>query len=337
MQIKWKSEKGYTGIDVAVAIGILFIFTLLISSIFANIYLQYSDAQRNAVASAYAVSISELIDKLYYQDVNNNKLSEEIENMNITNGYTVSTNVERYIPEGLTPETSRDVVKIVTINVSYKISNITKNVSIRKIKTKEILITPNRPKLASDMIPVKFVYTNVQLGQGYWQICSENDSTWYNYNNKAWANIMLANNLIVEGDVQVTNENKADLVGKKVTSASQMFEWIPKYAYKAQNNEVTFIYSTSQKYVDSEGNLQDFDENSGYLLNNCFDEITGFWIAKGNYENENINVNFSINATLYNIAQNQKQAVSILSRSGYGTNLTTYSNIEDTRYVIIVK
>ena len=320
----WRSQNGYTGIDVAVSIIILLVFTAIISTIFVNIYMQYSDAQRNSVASSYLVSLAETVDKMYYQDVSTENLQDAISNMNIAKGYTVTANVTRYQTGD-----SEDLVKTVSINVSYKLGNNTKNLSIDKIKAKEILITPNRPKISSNMVPVKYVVTDIITGTGYWQITSENDSTWYSYDNKVWANMMLADNLVVEGNIIVTNDNKANLAGKRITTVSQNFVWIPRYW--ASGEELKFLYSTSDKYVNQEGNLANLGNN--YTISEAFNENTGFWIARLDYDI--IKTQLDRNTTLMSVTAAQKQAAMILSQSKYGENFNEFT-ISDNRYAMTI-
>ena len=326
MSKMWKSQSGYTGIDVAISIVILLIFTALISTIFVNIYIQYSEAQRNSIASSYIAYISESVDKMYYQDVSNENITSIINDMNISSGYTVTATVVKYQPEG---NNSMDLVKTVKINVSYKVGNTTKNLSVDRIKAKEILITPNRPKVSDGMVPVKYVVTDIMSGTGYWQITSENDSTWYNYDNKVWAKIMLTENLTAEGNISVTDENKSKLVGKKITNISQIFEWIPRYA--TSGNNLRFLYSTSDKYVNNERNLETLE--TGYTVPEAFGVKTGFWIAKRDYET--INTQFERSVALMSISEEQKQAALVLSESNYGEHASEYINISNNRYVIM--
>ena len=75
----------------------------------------------------------------------------------------------------------------------------------------------NKPLLSEGMIPVKYNGTN-------WEICSQTDNNWYNYQEKKYANIMLSDgkyNTSTEIGTEITSEN--DL--------GSMFVWIPRYAY----------------------------------------------------------------------------------------------------------
>lgn len=354
----WKSQKGYTGIDVAISISILSIFILIISTIFANIYVQYTEAQRDSVAMSYLTSTSELIDKMYYQHVYIEEPEDPADNENlgkrliaifgpntsitrnsaahkleaiISNNYKITIIINKHNPEGA------DLVKNVDIEVSYKIGEANKSLKINKVKAKEILITPNRPQLPSKVVasvPVKFIITDFTSGEGFWEITSENDSTWYNYDNKMWANIMLEQGLTVEGGITVTEDNKNTLIGKKVINPTAVFTWIPKFA--VSNDELVFLYSTTNNYVDANGFLQKCNTTA----NAVFNDITGFWVAMADYSGiENIS---EITPNQYSIVVNgitasQKSAVLSLSQSKYGTDKKEFKDISDNRKTIIVK
>ena len=272
-----KNQKGFTGVDVVVSIVLLAIFLTVISTVFINIYLSYTNSQRNTVAMSYATQIAELVDKLYYADISDasdSKLNSEIRGLNLNRAYTVTFTVDEHTSQQI----DVPLVKVVNITVSYKIGNTTQSVELQKTKIKEMLITPNKPVINTSMniVPVKFIYTDYTSGLGYWQITSEDDNTWYNYDNKVWATAMAIDNLVVEGDIEVTQSNKTSLVGKKVSIETQISLWIPKFAYSGTN--VVFIYSTSEKIVNSGGNLE--EKEAGYTISNDFSNNTGFWINR---------------------------------------------------------
>ena len=310
-----KNQKGFTGVDVAVSIVLLFIFVTVISTIFLNIYLSYTDSQRNTVAMAYASQIAELVDKLYYVDISdssNSKLITEIRNI-VTNTLYVPTVTVSEITSG--QQEIPSMVKNVDIQVSYKIGNTTKSVGINKTKVKEVLVTPNKPKISSDLVPVKFVYTDYMAGLGYWQIASDKDNTWYSYDNKIWAAAMkVSDNLIADGSIEVTSNNKDTLVGKKITTGGDVLLWVPRYAYNATNKDVIFIYSTSDKVVNSSGNLDPM--GTEYVINTVFHSssgvnevnITGFWIEQDNISTGTISEN----------STTEEDVAGILRQSKYG-------------------
>ncbi len=120
----------------------------------------------------------------------------------------------------------------------------------------------NVPKLAEGMIPIKY-------SEGQWEICSENDSEWYNYDesHKEWANVMLSDG---------TYKAETAEIGKKVedTELGSMFVWIPRYAYSINEygvekdgegetqkiTDVTFLVGTTNK--DEDGNEYALDYNT---------------------------------------------------------------------------
>ena len=303
----FKLQRGLTGIELVISIVILMIFITLISTVFFNIYLYFTESQRNAVASSYVTELAEMIDRMYYSEITEENLKEVINKMAIKDGYSLTASVRRYEPG----EDAQDLVKTVTIIAEYKAGKQMKSIQIERIKAKEMLITPNKPKLTEGMVPVKYVTTDSVKGEGYWQITSETDSTWYSYENKRWANIMLEDGLTVEGGIKVTSDNKESLVGKRVETMGSMFVWIPRYAYKipeenyhtgiAGEIDIIFLYSTSNNYVDENGNMQPISNMEGYKIHPSFQngastnyangewnaELTGFWVAKFEASSDN--------------------------------------------------
>ena len=146
---------------------------------------------------------------------------------------------------------------------------------------------PNKPKLAEGMTPIKFVLPQYDALQGIDTEGSvvettENDSNWYNYNAKQWANAK--------------------------TEDGSMWVWIPRYAYRineeTQTTEVVFLRGTSDNYYDTEGNIQTakratteteaIDTTEGFTVHPAFTnessinyrnggwnaELEGIWVAK---------------------------------------------------------
>ena len=94
-------------------------------------------------------------------------------------------------------------------------------------------------KLTEGMVPVTY-----NESDSSWYVATEEEitnNTWYDYvdtsvvgqeNKSKWANVMLRDNLKVEGVTNESTANLEDLYGKKVTSEGSMYVWIPRYAYK---------------------------------------------------------------------------------------------------------
>ena len=82
-------------------------------------------------------------------------------------------------------------------------------------------VTPNKPVLDPGMIPVKIA------NNGAVTTVSENDSTWYNYSNKEWANAVL----VKDSGVKTRDENK--VIGTTINRSDILayYVWVPRYKY----------------------------------------------------------------------------------------------------------
>ncbi|MFR5189750.1 MAG: hypothetical protein ACLTEH_00475, partial [Clostridia bacterium] len=92
---------------------------------------------------------------------------------------------------------------------------------------------PNSPKLAEGMHAIKF--TNpTEIDKGRVEDTNSNDSDWYNYDEKRWANSQ--------------------------TEDGSMWVWIPRYAYRVnkdnQTFDIVFLIGTTDNYYDENGNIQ---------------------------------------------------------------------------------
>ena len=138
----------------------------------------------------------------------------------------------------------------------------------------------NSPKLAEGMIPVKW-----NASKNVWVVCDENDPTWYNYDSKEWANVMLSDGTYKYGKVQEGQEVKDEELGS-------MYVWIPRYAYTITNTNtehkinVTFVKGNTNEGVNGEIFTTDesVDTTSTKLVHPGFNlggsPLTGIWVAK---------------------------------------------------------
>ena len=138
----------------------------------------------------------------------------------------------------------------------------------------------NKPRLAEGMKAIKFTNPS-ESAKGELQNSNENDTDWYDYNSKKWANSQ--------------------------TEDGSMWVWIPRYAYKVNDNQtfdIKFLIGTTDNYYDENGQIQtakrcnSVDENvdttTGYTVHPAFTdetaisyrnggwdkELTGIWVAK---------------------------------------------------------
>lgn len=166
--------------------------------------------------------------------------------------------------------------------------------------------------LADGMIPIKYT-------QNAWYICSKDDSEWFDYENKLYANITLMDDLTTdkhtneEIKAMTTREQLESLAGEKITTYGSMFVWIPRYAYKITSGyhqggtytgyraingywkelQVKVSGTTSIKFIDTNnyyrdgsGKVTNFSSASyyDYVVHPAFDfgetKLEGIWIAK---------------------------------------------------------
>lgn len=126
----------------------------------------------------------------------------------------------------------------------------------------------NRPYLVSGMIPVR-------SENGKWIITNADDERWYDYSSedKAWANIMLADEITISGytNEQVRTTPISEFDGLEVTTNGSMFVWIPRYTSNAAGD---VMYShLCEDYLEEGFKISPaFTDDSG--------ELTGIWISK---------------------------------------------------------
>ena len=260
-----KNEDGASGIDIVISIGIISLFATIIAVTFSNLYTSNTNVRRTQIATNYAVKILERVDELYYSEVT----AEEFQTTNLQNGKHQVSNIE--IPKGYNVNVTisnynetLDVAKTISVNITYKVGQNNKTIEMQKVKKKEILTIPNKPVLAENMTPVKYVTTsknsyNEQTNE-YTTVTeknlvktTQNDETWYDYSSKRWALAIINNDETV------------------------IYAWIPRFAYyeTGSGNDVKFIYANGQRYV-NDGNLTTLP--ASYNIHSDFLNDRGFWI-----------------------------------------------------------
>lgn len=132
MKIDLKAKRGFTTVDLTIAMLVVLIFAVIMTSISYNIYLSSIEAKRAAVALNYAVDIFEHIGEIDYSEVTASYDIFEIASLNgieydevVTNNgketvkakigtYKIELNIEDYNDE--------NVIKIVTLKIEYPVS-----------------------------------------------------------------------------------------------------------------------------------------------------------------------------------------------------------------------
>ena len=161
------------------------------------------------------------------------------------------------------------------------------------------------PKLSDGMVPVKWDEEKQK-----WVKTTKEDSEWYNYAEKKWANVILTptsgekEGKDATGTVDVFNEDGT----LNENSAYSMLVWIPRYAYQitskyhqggtdAGNINIVFIDTKNQskdKTKTYSETYPKYEEGTGmedYVVHPAFNygetKLAGFWVGK--YETSNIN------------------------------------------------
>ena len=141
------NSKGITATDAIIAIFLISLFTGIIATLSYNIYVSSTFTNRSVQANQYVIDFFEYVDRMnfeeattenlvkYINDKNDSKISaKELSNANnLTTPYKMEINVELY-PE----DRKMDLVKIVSISLSYKIANKEQKIEIQRVKAKDV-------------------------------------------------------------------------------------------------------------------------------------------------------------------------------------------------------
>ena len=139
-----KSNKGVALYDVIIAIIVLSLFVGLIGTLFYQIVYNNGLIKYNAIATHFAVRVAEDIDKISYENVTSQYLNNYISNAtnsdntkiyNLPEDFNITVNVRNYNENDNSKE---DILKIATIEVSYRCFNQDFSYKLRKLKIKEL-------------------------------------------------------------------------------------------------------------------------------------------------------------------------------------------------------
>lgn len=136
-----KNEKGFTLIDIIVALIIILLFMSVISVLFFNITKTSKEIERESQATYIATNIMESYKSKKYDDipiVTNKAIADgevivDGQPIPVKDGYTALVTVENYVPktENATGSKQNDLVKKITVTVKYKVANHEKQVELQ--------------------------------------------------------------------------------------------------------------------------------------------------------------------------------------------------------------
>ena len=172
------------------------------------------------------------------------------------------------------------------------------------------------PKLSDGMVPVKW-----NEEKQNWVKTTKEDSQWYNYAEKKWANVVLTptsgekEGKDATGTVDVFNEDGT----LNENSAYSMLVWIPRYAYqitskyhqggtdagninivfidtKNQNKDKTKTYNETYPKYEAGTGMEDYVVHPAFNYGET--KLPGFWVGK--YETSNTNCDTTASTGEYN-------------------------------------
>ena len=137
-----KNEKGFTLIDITVALIVILLFMSIISVLFFNITKSSKDIERESQATYIATNILEAYKAKKYDDIPivtdkeiaDGEIVVDGQPIMVQEGYTAVVTVENYIPDDeiiVNSQTQNDLVKIITVTVKYKLANKEKQVQLQ--------------------------------------------------------------------------------------------------------------------------------------------------------------------------------------------------------------
>ena len=219
-----KSNKGITGADAVLGVALAILFSGIIATLSYNIYVTSSSLKRSSKALEYITSTFEYVATQYYDNVTEDNIKNYISTkldgkISINEGtpYKAQVSVTNYNQmEGNTDKL--DLVKEITMSVTYKLGDKDQTIEIKTAKSREKLEVPNKPDL--DKIAItegQYIYP-IKYANGNWKVTSKDDTNWYDYDRGLW------------GTVVVTTTQKS--IGDVITYADgTIYLWIPRFEY----------------------------------------------------------------------------------------------------------
>ena len=272
---KLHSNKGLTGADVAVSIAIILLTIAVISAIYVNATSDSKEEIRYSAATRIATQIIENIESMTYDEViyrcdnsYNSVDSDEdgtVFEVSVPSGYSATVTTSEV------DEAEIDVVRDITVNVTYKISNTEKSITLYTTKEKELLEQTNEPNLnliedydSSNYYAIKYT------SSGY-MVTVTSDEDWYNYDMGEYALIYYSSN----------SYNYGDIISSGSIQYGSVYIWVPRFGLD-EDSELAYCYGTSdymisfELYNDSLYSYMLTGSGSGeeYTVNSIFSYVT---------------------------------------------------------------
>lgn len=248
----FKNNKGLTGVDIVTSITIVIVTMGVITAIYMNTVnktkenIRYSNATRiatqiieNIQANPYEDLIYRCKNNLSVVDSNTAESNRKIFDVNVPNGYTAEVISEKNSTD------KWDLVREVTVNVSYKILNKQKTITLSTVKERELLEQTNKPFLHD----LNYYY-NYNIEECYpikkvndkYLVTTIDDVEWYNYDIGNYALVFHTTNTLNIGD-EVTPDT------------TDIYIWVPRFGIKTSDTDLTkdnlgYAYGTSKYKIE---------------------------------------------------------------------------------------
>lgn len=95
MRAKEKNEKGFTTIDIGLAMLVTIMFVTIMSSMLYSVYLSSTEAKRTATALNYAVDIFETIGQMSFSDLEPEQILGQMIDFNLSEINSSNTDKEK--------------------------------------------------------------------------------------------------------------------------------------------------------------------------------------------------------------------------------------------------
>lgn len=131
--MNWKSEKGYTGIDIAVAVVVLFLFVSVIAFLSYGMSSKTKEIELQSEATHLAVEEIETLKNSNFEELDTKEIEKEEMPQK---GFYKTIKVEDYAD--IDAEKTRGLVKRVTVQIQYMFKAKEQKIELNTILTKEI-------------------------------------------------------------------------------------------------------------------------------------------------------------------------------------------------------
>lgn len=124
-------NKGVTGVDLAISLIIIAIFSGVIAMLMANMYRTSIEIQKSANAMAYATIVLEKVDEKSFEEIED----DFVEKLKSSGEFSMD---DSYSINFSTDILEENLFKKIVVKINYEIGGEQKSITINKLKIKEI-------------------------------------------------------------------------------------------------------------------------------------------------------------------------------------------------------